>query len=189
MYVCVFLNPKPVPMIPDCCEPSENHIYFFQLENWYNQTVMKNYSDIIQTSWYLSSPATQLFIQQLMYINNIENIKSCALSEKSISDLAICVTRLPWVKKGQLCLKCFHVTTLSCYVTLSLMGGMPFVCESVVPHLSATLSERCTGERRALSTRRCSPQCLFYWEGGWRKLYKRLPAKNSLKNKLPILKL
>ena len=30
------------------------------------------------------------------------------------------------------------------------MDGMPFVCESVVPHLSATLSERCTGERRAL---------------------------------------
>ena len=31
------------------------------------------------------------------------------------------------------------------------MGGMPFVRESVVPHLSATLSERCTGERRAVS--------------------------------------
>ena len=35
--------------------------------------------------------------------------------------------------------------------TLDLMGGMPFVRESVVPHMSATLGERCTGERRALS--------------------------------------
>ena len=42
------------------------------------------------------------------------------------------------------------------------MGWMPFLREIVVPHLSATLSERCTGERRALSTRRCSPQCSFY---------------------------
>ena len=42
------------------------------------------------------------------------------------------------------------------------MGGMPSVRESIVPHLSATLSERCTGERRALSTRRCSLQCSFY---------------------------
>ena len=33
------------------------------------------------------------------------------------------------------------------------MGGMPFIRESVVPHLSATLSERCTGGRRALSAR------------------------------------
>ena len=57
------------------------------------------------------------------------------------------------------------------------MIGMPFVRESVVPHLTATLSERCTGEWRALTTRRCSPQCLFYWGGRWSKWYSRLYSK------------
>ena len=66
------------------------------------------------------------------------------------------------------------IWNLTCTSATETSVGMPFARESVVPHLSATLMERCTGERRALSTRRCSPQCLFYWEGGWRKWYKRL---------------
>ena len=44
-----------------------------------------------------------------------------------------------------------YATVVSEFFILGAMGGMPFVRESVVPHLSAILSERCTGERRAIS--------------------------------------
>ena len=73
------------------------------------------------------------------------------------------------------------------------MGPMPFVRESIVPHLSASLSKRCTGERRALLILRCSPQCLFHWEDGWRqwfttKYIQRIPKKTKTSHSKTVSK-